>query len=260
MANKEFKNLPRNVSHVDKMKNVTDFLGSLNVSLDSKEKIENYSDYYLFQNLYNSISEIMRNKDLLDDRNIKTNVHTIVSSSSSTNDLAYIAGNLDSVMDSMRSQISFQGTAGDFKKVTETAASWEKANKESTAHVEKLKTIVDTNLKKGFGSRFQLRKLDYATFEENKPQIEILLNSGKSIDDVVTELKIKKNLVEDFSIKLDGKRLNENIESIKEKISENISRVDIAAEYKVTKSRLNKFLTANKLAVNQETIEVVKSA
>jgi len=247
MATTDFKYLPRFANNESKQKNIVDFIASMNVGKDRDNKINDFGDFFLFNNLYNACSEIIRNEDILADRNIKTNVHTIVSSSKISNDLAYLAENIDGVIESMRDQVAKFGNNNEFDKLTEAAKAWEKATKDTEAQIAKLKDLVDSNLEKGYGSRFQLKKLEKQKFEEKKDEIEKLLTSGKTPSEIANELDIKTGYIMNFESELIENKLKDNIELIKTKIAENVSRADIASELNVSKNRLAKFISSRKL-------------
>jgi hypothetical protein len=260
MAKEQFKFLPRHIDNKVKRKNLIAYLESMDI--DKKDdRINNFEDFFLFSNLYNSCTEIMRNEDALSDRNIKSRVHTIVSSSTTSSDLAYIADNIDGVIGSMREQIAKFGNEDDFEKLGETAKAWEKASEDAKTHIAKLKEIVDTNLKNGFGTRFQLKRLERQEFEEKKDEVEKLLNAGKTPSEIGIELSLKTGYIMNFESELVESRLNTNIELIKTKMVENVSRLDIADELNVTKNRLSKFISDKQLvdAVKKK-IEAAKKA
>lgn len=251
----EFKNLPRFAEEKAKQENISGFLGSLNLAKTKDNKIADYADHFMFRNLYTACSQIIRNEDILSDRNIKTSIHTIVSSSSASSDLAYIAENIDGVMEAMRNQVTAYGNDGDFAKLTETAKAWENANKEVESFISKLKTIVDNNLEKGYGSRSQLRRLEYSKFEDKKPEIEKLFMDGKTSSEIAEQLKVKNGMVQNFTSELIGKKLDINLDKIKAQLESNNSRVAIATDLGVSKNRLNKFIAENNLVSSGKQIE-----
>ncbi len=247
MENTQFKFLPRYFAQDAKKKNIIAFIESLDTS-KKDDKIAIFEDYFLFGNLYESCNEIMRNKDILANRDIKARVHTVVASTKTSNDLAYVAENIDGVLESLRNQVSTYGTEGDFVKLQEAAKVWEKMNSDTVALVEKLKALIDTNLKKGFGSRQQLKSLEYKTFNDQIAEVEKLLVAGSTPAEVAEKLNVKAGFVEKFSAELIEKTLNQNTANIRTKLSANINRQEIADELKVSRTRLNKFITQKKLA------------
>lgn len=247
MATKKFTYLPRFADNESKQKNIVDFIASMNVG-KKNDKINDFGDFFLFNNLYNSCAEIMRNEDTLADRNIKSTVHTIVSSSKISSDLAYIAENVDGVIESMREQSSKLGNEGKFDEMSAVAKAWEKMSKDIEVQSKKLKDLIDSNLQKGYGSRYQLKKLEKQKFEANKDKIEELLSSEKSASEIASELDIKPGFIMNFESELIDNKLNSNIALIKTKIAENVSRADIAEEFKVSRKRLANFITEKKLA------------
>ena len=252
-----YKRLPRFASNEAKKRNIVDFIDSMEVTKTKDGKIKDFKDFFLFSNIATSVDEIMRNEDLLDDRNIKTSVHTLVSSSKTSRDLAYIAENIDSVLESIRDQVARFGNESDFKALTEAAKTWEETQKSVETQIEKLKSVIDSSLEKGYGSRFQLRKYEYTKFENNKAEIEKLLNSKKEAAEIADKLGVKIGFIQDLDIELGRKRLEENRDSIKKKLLDSTPRQEIADELRVSKKRLNKFITDNKL--DQKPKEVKKT-
>lgn len=246
MAKTEFKYLPRFADNESKQKNLVDFMASMNVG-KKDDKINDFGDFFLFNNLYNSCAEIMRKKEALADRNIKSTVHTIVSSSKTSNDLAYIADNFDGVIESMREQVAKFGNESDFTKLAEAAKAWEKVNKDAELLSNKLKELVDSNLQKGYGTRYQLKQLERQNFEAKKDEVEELLNSGKTPSEIASTLDLKAGFIMNFESELIERKLNNNITLIKNKIAENVNRADIAEELNVSKNRLSKFISDKKL-------------
>jgi len=243
----KFKFLPRYAAQNAKQDNLVEFMQSMQTG-KKDERIIDFEDFFLFGNIYESCTEIIRNKDLLANRDVKARVHTFVSSTKTSNDLAYVAENIDGVLESLRSHVSIFGNEGDFIKLQEAAKAWEDMNKETETLIKKLKTLIDTNLGKGYGNRQQLKTLEYKTFNDKTDEVQKLLDSGKTVAEITEKLNLKYSLVEKFNSELLDKKLKENSAIIKVKLAENVSRLALAEEMGVTKTRLSKFITTNKLA------------
>ena len=247
MENTQFKFLPRFADNKAKQANIVNFLESLDTSKKTDGKINNFEEFFLFSNLYNSCNEIMRNREILNDRDVKTAVHTIVSSSKTSNDLAYVAENIDGVLDSLRSKATSLGTEGNFEKLQETVKVWEETDKKAAKLINDLKSLVDENIEKGYGSKSQIRKFEYTKFEKNTAEVEKMLQDGKTTEEIASALDLRAGYIEKFKSEMIDKILKSSIENIKQKIADNVSRQEIADELKVSKNRLNKFIAEKKL-------------
>jgi hypothetical protein len=256
-----FKRLPRYANNEVKRDNLVEFVSSLEISkrFDKKtkrERIENINEYFLFNNLYNSCSEIIRNENILADRNTKAKVHTLITTSTLSNDLAFIADNVDGVTESLRDKITAFGNESDFTSLKEAAATWENTNKEIASLVEQLRTIVETNLEKGYGSPRQLRAYESKKINDKKDEVKKLYFSDKkTTQEIAEKLSVRHGLVQLVVDELTDEYLLENIDKIKAKLEENISRVDIAKEFKVSRKRLATFITDKKLIEEKKPVE-----
>ena len=253
MATK-FERLPRFAKNEKKQTNLTKFIASLEVSkkIDEKtkkERIVNFEEYFLFNSIYNSCSEIIRNENLLSDRNIKTRVHTIVTTSNLSDDLAFIANNIDGVTESLRNKVAEFGNANDFTALKEAATAWEKTSKEVATSVEKLRVIVETNLDKGYGSPRQLRAYESKKINAKKDEVKKLyFEEDKTTKEIAETYKVRHGLVQLLVDELIDEKLLQNIDSIREKLAEkSISRNDLAKEFKTSRKKLATFIEENEL-------------
>lgn len=257
-----FKRLPRFAKNEAKQGNLVEYISSLEVSktFDKKtkrERINNISEYFLFNNLYNSCAEIIRNENILADRSTKARVHTLVTTSNLSDDLAFIADNIDGVTESLREKITAFGNESDFESLKKTAGAWEETSKEIASLVEQLKTIVETNLEQGYGSPRQLRSYESKKINDKRDEVKKLyFSDDKTTQDIAEKIGVRHGLVQLLIDELMEEHLAENIEKIKERLDENISRNDIAKEFKTTRKKLAAFIDDKELAKKKdETVE-----
>jgi hypothetical protein len=248
-----FKHLPRFADSKVKKENLIDFVSSLEVSKKfdkkaKKERIVNIEEYFLFNNLYNSCSEIIRNENVLADRNTKANVHTLITTSSLSNDLAFIAENIDGVTDSMRSKIATFGNESNFELLTQAAKSWEETSKQVSSLVEQLRTIVETNLEQGYGSPRQLRAYQSKKLNNKREDVKkAYFEDKKTTKEIAEQIGVRHGLVQLLVDELIDEHLHEKTDEIKKRLEENISRSDIATEFRTSRKKLAKFIADNGL-------------
>lgn len=248
-----FKRLPRFADSRKKQENLIEYVSSLEVSRTfdkkiKKDRINNISEYFLFNDIYGSCAEIIRNENVLADRNVKTRVHTLVTTSNLSDDLAFIADNIDGVSESLRDQITAFGNESDFESLKKTAGAWEKTSKEINSLVDQLKKIVETNLEQGYGSPRQLRTYESKKINDKKDEVKKLyFNDGKTTQEIAEKFGVRHGLVQLLIDELANEYLVENIDKIKEKLDANISRNDIAKEFKTSRKKLASFIDDKKL-------------
>ncbi|WP_457748761.1 hypothetical protein [Sulfurimonas sp.] len=256
-----FKRLPRFAKNETKRENLIEYISSLDVSkkFDKKtkrERIGNTNEYFLFNNLYNSCSEIIRNENILADRNTKAKVHTLITTSGLSNDLAFIADNIDGVTESLRTKITAFGNESDFASLKEAATAWEDTSKEITSLVEQLRTIVETNLEKGYGSPRQLRSYESKKINDKKDDVKKLyFSDGKTTQEIAEKFGVRHGLVQLLVDELIDEHLIENADKIKAKLEENISRNDISKEFKTSRKKLAAFIAEKKLVEEKKPAE-----
>lgn len=247
----EFKYIPKYGTNIAKQTNIVNFLQSLNVKKSNDRKIENYNDFFLFQHLYTSSSEIIRNEEILSNKNIKSRVHTLITTSKASDNLAFIAANIDGVIDSLRTNVMSFGNDSNFENMDKATITWKKTNKEVETLVKKLKEIIENNLKDGYGNRYQLKRYESKKLDENKDEIlKLFFNENKTAEDISEKLTIKKNVLDEHINKLIDANLLKNKDTIIKRIESGDKRIDIASDYKASKNKLNKFFSANKITIN----------
>ena len=255
---KEFKYVPRFAENEVKRDNLVDFLSSLEISKKyneklQRERIENFPEYFLFSNIYRSCSEIIRNESVLEDRNVKARVHTLVTTSSLSEDLAFIAGNVDGVTESLRNKITSFGNEGDFDSLKKAATTWEKTDKEISSMVDKLRTIIQNNLEQGFGTPRQLRDYENTKLQNATDEVKTLyFEKEKTIQEISEHFKVRQPLVQDLVFELIEENLLENIEDIQSKLNDGVNRNDLAQAYKTSRKRIGAFIEKNKLVIEKK--------
>ena len=249
----DFKYIPRYADNTEKRENIVGFINSLEISKKydkntKRDRIVNIPEYFLFSNIYNSCSEIIRNESVLADRNAKARVHTLVTTSSLSDDLAFVASNIDGVAEALRMKVTAFGNESDFESLKKAVDTWEKTNKEITSVVEQLRNIVETNLEQGYGSPRQLRAYENKKVDENAESIKkLFFIDGKTEQEIAEQFGVRTGLVQVAIQDLTDEYLLENIETIKEKLAQNTPRADIAKDLKVSKKKLAAFITDKKL-------------
>lgn len=250
---RNFKRFGRFEPSIDKSKELVKTLQSLNLKVDENDRPLNYEDMKLSSRIYEAALEIIMNEDVLNDRTIKAGVQTIVTTSAVSRDVAYIAENIDGILESMRNKVTECGDGNDFAELTKTAKEWETAHKEVSAAVEKLKKLIDTSIEKGFGTRRQLSRAASERFKVNIPEIEKMIDAGTAPDEVAEKFNVRVSHVENHISQYTNQKLIENKTMIAEKIKENVARTTIAEELKVSHKKLNAFIAEHKLAVQPKT-------
>jgi len=250
----DFKYIPRYADNNEKRENLVVFLNSLEISKKydtntKRDRIVNVPEYFLFSNIYNSCSEIIKNESVLADRNAKARVHTLVTTSNLSDDLAFIASNIDGVAEALRMKVTTFGNENDFESLKKAVDTWEKTNKEIISVVEQLRNIVETNLEQGYGSPRQLRAYENKKVDENLESIKkLFFIDGKTEQEIAEQLGVRPGLIKVAVIELADQHLLENIEAIKEKLMQNTPRADIAKDLRVSKKKLAAFIADKKIA------------
>ncbi|WP_152184450.1 hypothetical protein [Sulfurimonas indica] len=252
MAQK-FKYIPRFADNTEKRDNLVEFISSLEVSktYDTKakrERIDNIQEYFLFSSLYRSSEEIIRNEDIITDRNANARVHTLVTTTKLSDDLAFIAGNIDGVIDSLRTKVTTSGNESDFKALNQAVKIWEDTNKKVTAAAEQLKTIVEANLEQGYGSSRQLRAYESKKINEKIDEIKkLFFTDNKTTQEIADTYGVRHGLVQVIVAELIEENLLNNIEVIREKIASGVKRDELVKEYKTSKKKMTEFVKNNNL-------------
>lgn len=240
----------RNISNLTySIKMITD-LGSL--------ETKSYSDFKQktrgIKALVRAASEVTRNLD-------KT-VSFVLCSTNSQRELAYIASNIEGILESIKTSLDrSMNSSGTQKDMIELVETHHKLTNQLTDSTEKLSTLVNDSLKNGYGSREQQERYTSTIIEDNMEKITTDIISGKSLEEIAKELKvIPRNFISNLNkAGLKNKLVLDKKEFITTKIKENVEHSKILEELNFHEEFLNE--TSLRTYINQwKKAEKVQSA
>ena len=185
-------------------------------------------------------------------RNLDKTVSFVVCSTNSQRELAYIASNIEGILESIKSgldrSMNLNGTQDDMIKLIETH---HKLTNQLADSTEKLSTLVNDSLKDGYGSREQQERYTSTIIEYNIEKIIADIISGKSLEEISTELNvIPRNFISNLNkAGLKNKLILDKKEFITTKIKDGVGHSKILKELNFHEEFLNE--TSLRTYINQ---------
>lgn len=220
----ELRRLPKYAQPSEKQKALIAFIESLDLSTKphpttKKPQLVNYADYITLNAMFNSCNIIAEKQADLSDRDVKAKAQTLVTSSMLSQNLAFIAGNVDGIIESMKNNIAIFGNEGNFASLTQAAEAWKSTSEEITKLAEQLKTKIEENLEKGYGTSQQIKAYNKQKSLEKKDEIkDLFFAKKKTVDEIATKLKIKDTFIQTVVNDLIDENIKENIKTSRNKL------------------------------------------
>ena len=246
MAN--LKKTERNATESEKKNNIINFLKELDVSRNNEtNRINNIEDFLIFKPILRAIEEIERNKTDILNFDTDARVHTFVTTSTSSTNLAHVAQNVDGVFETLIKNSTKLGSDGDIESSIANLKVLESGTKEVVKASQTVFKFITSQLEKGNATRFQLRNYEIEKAFNEQDKIVSALVAKKSIVAIADELSL-----DEFAVRMVKGRSSQELlltqkDEIQKRLDEKVSKKSICNEFDVQGKELNIFIKEQNL-------------
>ena len=169
----------------------------------------------------------------------------LTSSSELVQKAAFIARNIDGVVLSIQNETDRFRSTGDFENAISVLQEQKSLTDRIVESIETLNKLIDEQLEKGTGTRFQLRQYHREKAESNIEKIAELLKAKKTNTEIADSLKIDLIALKDVKGEAEKIVIKESLDEIEKQIDARKTFAEIAVEMNVEVNRLRSIANEN---------------
>ncbi len=183
----------------------------------------------------------------------------LTSSSELVQKAAFIARNIDGVVLSIQNETDRLRSGGDFESAINAMQEQKSLTESIVKSIETLNKLINQQLEKGVGTRFQLRQYNKEKAENSIEKIAELLKAKKTNAEIAETLKIDLNALKEVKGESEKIVIRESLDAIKKQVDSRKTFADIAVEMNVDVNRLRSIAAENEIKEFNEKDFIVAS-